>query len=88
MYYVFLLILCEVSYYDYRAASLLVCRNQSMFTEFQVRTVCELTMNEEYYLQPITSLCSDTGVVTKNVLIATSANFHQASDICLTESSM
>ena len=90
MYYVLLLIiLCEVSYYDYRAASLLLCGNQSMFTEFRVRTVCKLTMNEEYYLQPsITSFCSDTGVITKNVLFVTSANFHRASDICLTESSM
>ena len=89
MYYVLLLISDSVSYYDFRAASLLVCGNQSMFTEFRVRTVCELTTNEEYYLQPsITSFCSDTGVVTKNVLFATSANFHRASDICLTESSV
>ena len=51
--------------------------------------VCELTLNENYYLQPsVTSFCSDTGVICKNVLFAASANFHRASDICLAESSV
>ena len=47
-----------------------------MHTEFRVRTVCELTLNEEYYLQrSIVSFCA-----SKNVLLATSANFHQAAE--------
>lgn len=47
-----------------------------MHTELRVRTVCELTLNEEYYLQPsIVSFCAH-----KNILLATSANFHQAAE--------
>ena len=54
-----------------------------MYTEFRVRTVCELTLNEEYYLQPsIVSFCSHSNTLHKNVLLATSSNFHQATDIC------
>ena len=54
-----------------------------MHTEFRVRTVCELTLNEEYYLQPsIVSFCTH-----KNILLATSGNFHQAAEAsCMTDS--
>ena len=54
-----------------------------MHTEFRVRTVCELTLNEENYLQPsIVSFCTH-----KNILLATFGNFHQAAEAsCMTDS--
>ena len=61
----------------FRAGSILCCGEQSMHTELRVRTVCELTLNEEYYLQPsIVSFCAH-----KNILLATSANFNQAAEV-------
>ena len=75
-------------FYNFRAASLLSCGSESMHTEFRVRTVCELTLNEEYYLQPsIVSFCSSTNIVSKNLLLATSANFHRAYDTCVDKAS-
>ena len=66
-----------------RAGSILCCGEQSMHTEFRVRTVCELTLNEKYYLQSsIASFCTH-----KNILLATSGNFHQAAEAsCMTDS--
>ena len=49
------------------AASLCCCGNQMMFTELRLRTVCELVLNEKYYLQPhIVSLLDPFGVVVIN----------------------
>ena len=41
-----------------------------MHTELRVRTVCELSLNEEFYLQPhtVSLLDPDGGVVSKNTL--------------------
>ena len=47
--------------------------------ELRVRTLCELVINESYYLQPsITSLLNADGI-GKNALVATSANYDKAS---------
>ena len=48
-----------------------------------MRTVCELVLNENYYLQPsITSLFDiDGSIVGKNALPATSASFERACEI-------
>ena len=53
-----------------------------MHTELQVHTVCELTLNEEYFLQPSTvSFCTHKKTnKKKNVLLATSADFYQAAE--------
>ena len=51
----------------YRAVSTLCCgEEEELYVELRVRTVCELVINERYYLQPsITSLfstdCQRTG---------------------------
>ena len=46
-----------------------------MHTELRVRTICELSLNEDFYLQPcITSQLDPDGarkVVSKNALVAT-----------------
>ena len=51
-----------------------------MHIEFRVRTLCELVLNEKAYLHPsIISLLDPYGIeVSKNALIATSANFDRA----------
>ena len=60
-----------------------------MHTEFPVHTVCELTLNQEHYMQPsIVSFCSEFSVIAKNVLLAMSANFHKAYEICVYKSLM
>ena len=47
-------------------------------------SVCELVLNEDHYLQPsIVSFCSESSIISKNVLLATSASFHKASDTCI-----
>ena len=43
-----------------------------------MRTVCELVLNEEYYLQPCIASLHDAGSVGKNALITTSASFEAA----------
>lgn len=52
-----------------------------MHIELRVRTLCELVLNQEYYLKPevISYLNSDCSVVRKNVLPATSAGWNEAS---------
>ena len=54
--------------------------SQTLHTEFRVRTLCELVLNEEFYLQPsIVSLLSPDGhEISKNALIGTSANYYEA----------
>ena len=40
-----------------RSASILCCGKESLRIELRVRTICELVLNEAFYLQPsITSL--------------------------------
>ena len=53
-----------------------------MHQELRVRTICELTCHEQYYLQPtIVSVFDASGCISsKNVLPATSANFGRAYD--------
>ena len=55
-----------------RSASILCCGNQSLYTELRVRTLCEIVLNEEFYLQPciISMLDPDGSVISKNVLPA------------------
>ena len=51
-----------------------------MHVELRVRTLCELVLNENFYLQPsIVSIFDPYGKqISKNALIATSANFDRA----------
>ena len=51
-----------------------------MHIEFRVRTLCELVLNEKPYLHPSITLFLDPyGIeVSKNALVATSANFGKA----------
>ena len=46
------------------------CGKESLHIELCVRTVCELVLNEEYYLQPCITSLLDAGSVGKNALIA------------------
>ena len=62
----------------FRAISILCCGKESLHIELRVRTVCELVLNEEYYLQPCITSLLDAGSVGKNALIATSASFEAA----------
>ena len=53
-----------------------------MHVEFRVRTVCELALHEDYYLQPsVVSFCDSHTEISKNVLLATSANYEQATQL-------
>ena len=62
----------------YRAASILCCGNEDLHVELRVRTLCELVLNEKYYLQPQIISLLDTEGRGKNALVATSANFETA----------
>ena len=63
-----------------RAVSTLCCGNEESFhVELRVRTLCELVINENYYLQPsITSLLDSDGI-GQNALVATSGSYDKAS---------
>ena len=53
-----------------------------MHVEFRVRTVCELALHQDYYLQPsVVSFCDNHTEISKNVLLATSANYEQATQL-------
>ena len=56
-----------------------------MHEEFRVRTVCELVLHQDYYLQPhIVSHLDATGTLnSKNILPATSASFERASQLSI-----
>ena len=61
-----------------RSASILCCGKESLRIELRVRTICELVLNEAFYLQPsITSLFA-AETAGKNALVATSASFEKA----------
>lgn len=68
----------------YRAASILCSGTQLYHAEFRDRTLCELVLHQQHYLQPsIISLLDPDGIViSKNALIATSENFFKASSEC------
>ena len=65
-----------------RAISILSIGSQTLHTdlEFRVRTLCELVLNEEHYLQPsVMSLLSPDGhEISKNAVIGTSASYDEA----------
>ena len=67
-------------YTIHRAVSVLCCGEDTLHTELRVRTLCELVLNEEFYLQPsIVSILDPHGKeVGKRVLIATSAQYDHA----------
>ena len=67
-------------YTIHRAVSVLCCGEDILHTELRVRTLCELVLNEEFYLQPsIVSILDPHGKeVSKRALIATSAQYDQA----------
>ena len=54
--------------------------DQTLHTELRVRTLCELVLNEEHYLQPsVMSLLSPDGhEISKNAVIGTSASYDEA----------
>ena len=51
-----------------------------MHIELRVRTVCELVLNQSYYLQPhiVSILNSDGSAIVKNILPATSGCYKEA----------
>ena len=67
----------------HRSASIFSCGKQYMHEEFRVRTLCELVLHQDYYLQPhIVSHLDATGTIScKNILPATSASFDKASQL-------
>ena len=67
----------------HRSASIFSCGKQYMHEEFRVRTICELVLHQDYYLQPdIVSHLDATGTIScKNILPATSASFDKASQL-------
>ena len=67
-------------HYAYRAISILCCGEDTLHVELRVRTLCELVLNEEFYLQPsIISILDPYGnEISKRALIATSARYDQA----------
>ena len=76
-----LVILClAILFYTCRAASLLYCGSENMYNELRVRTLCELVMNEDFYLKPsVISVLDPAGKeVLKQGLPATSANYLEA----------
>ena len=73
-----------------RAVSIWCCGNQSLHTELRVRTVCEIVLNEQFYLQPsmISILDPDETVLSRNALPATAGSYDNArailaSDPCI-----
>ena len=66
-----------------RAASLLCCGHDEMHRELCTRIVCELVLNEDFYLQPsIIPVMDPVGSeVIKNGLPATSSSYNAAASL-------
>ena len=60
--------------------SVLCCGNELLYTELCVRTLCELVLHKDFYLQPsIVSILDPEGnEISKRALVATSARYDMA----------